>query len=390
MEKTLSGIKVLEMTQYYNGPYAGRLLGELGAEVIKVEPPWGDPQRHTPPILGDDSLHFIFYNANKKFITLNLKKEKGREIFLKLVERSDIFIENFTPGTLDKLNIGYEDQKRINPRIIYCSSTAYGEGPYRDYAGFDPAVESFSGLMDTNGFPDMPTRLGTSGLDLVTPVFADLAIVSALRYRDLHGEGQRIDIAMYDVAVLLSQQSMVNYFGGFPVRPGPTSYMISPEYLFKTRDGFVYVIIHTEKGWKEFVRHFGHSELLENEKFSTNASRVKNQGEVIKIVGSWLSDLSSREVVEIVTRVGGVTGEFREVSEQLDDPNTKYRNMYPEFLLSNGQKVRVPGSAFKMSKTPGTITNPGLKIGANNEEIYGAILGIGDSELMDLKEQGII
>ena len=387
---SLEGVKVLEMTQYYNGPYAGRMLGELGADVIKIEPPWGDPQRHTPPFIGKDSLHFIFYNANKKFITLNVKSEKGKEIFFKLVEQSDIFIENFRPGTLDKLGIGYEKQKAVNPGIIYCSSSAYGEGPYKDLPGFDPVVQAFSGLMDTNGFPDMPTRLGTSGLDIVTPVFADLAIVSALRHRDRTGEGQSIDIAMYDVAVLMSQQSMVYYFGGYPVRTGPTSFMLSPEYLFRTRDGRVYVIIHTESAWTKLVDYFDRRDLLQDIRFKNNEKRVENRDDLIKIVSTWFAELTNRELIEIIEKVGGVCGEFRETPVQLDDPETTARKMYPEFVLPDRNKVRIPGSAFKLSITPGIVNSAGLPIGFHNEEIYFGMLGIGAPEMFELKRSGVI
>ncbi len=386
----LDGINVLEMTQYYNGPYAGRMLGELGASVIKIEPPWGDPQRNTPPLIGDSSLHFIFYNANKKFITLNLKTSRGKEIFFELLKDVDVFIENYTPGTLDKLGIGYTKQKEINPGIIYCSSSAYGEGPYRDLPGFDPVVQAFSGLMDTNGFPGKPTRLGTSGLDIVTPVFADLAIVSALRLRDKTGKGQKIDIAMYDVAVLMSQQSMVYHLGGYPVRTGPTSFMVSPEYLFETKDGLVYVIIHTEDAWTKLVKRFNRSDLLDDERFKGNERRVQNREILVQLLSGWFSNITSEHLAEIINEVGGVCGIFRETQVQLNDPETLARNMYPEFVLPSGERVKIPGSAFKLNDTPGIVKTPGLPKGFHNEEVYMKILGLTKDELNELKKTGVI
>ena len=391
--KPLEGIRVLELTTFLNGPYTGRLLAELGAEVIKIEPPWGDPYRAVPPLLGDSSLHFIFTNANKKFITLNLKSERGRELFLKLAEKSDVVIENFRPGTLDKIGLGYSSVERVNPRIIYASCSGYGhEGPYRDYPGFDPCVQAVSGLMDTNGFPGMPTRLGMGILDLATPAFTTTAILAALRYRDLTGRGQWIDMSLFDVAVILSQQSMVYHIAGQPVRVGPSSNIFAPEYLFKTSDGYVYVVIHTDAAWRELAATFGRPELADDPRFRTNSDRLRNRSELLEIVSEWFASVTSERAMEIVNECGGVAGRFRELGEQLHDPHVVARGLYVDVGPEGDGvgPVRIPGSVFKLSKSPGSVDRASLPIGADNEAIYSGLLGFEASTLERLRLDGVI
>lgn len=389
----LEGIRVLELTTFLNGPYTGRLLAELGAEVIKIEPPWGDPYRAVSPLVGESSLHFIFTNANKKFITLNLKSEKGRALFLRLAEHSDVIIENFRPGTLEKIGLGYSDVAKVNPRIIYASCSGYGhEGPYREYPGFDPCVQAVSGLMDTNGFPGMPTRLGMGILDLATPAFTTTAILAALRYRDMTGRGQRIDMSLFDVAVILSQQSMVYHMAGQPVRIGPSSNIFAPEYLFKTSDGYVYVVVHTEEAWRKLAAAFGHPELGEDPRFRTNNDRMRNREELLKIVSEWFAGIKSDEAMEIVNRSGGVAGKFKELGEQLYDPHVVARGLYVDMELSmeGGRRVRIPGSVFKLSETPGAVKKASSPIGSDNAAVYGEILGLDDAALKELRAEGVI
>ncbi len=387
----LQGLRVLELSSFLNGPYTGRILGELGADVIKVEPPWGDPMRHVPPYVGKDSLHFIFYNANKKFVTLNIKEPRGKHILFELLKKVDVLVENFKPGTLDDAGLGYEEQKRVNPKIISVSATGYGyEGPYRDYPGFDPTVQAVSGLMDTNGFPDMPTRVGMGVLDLATPAFTVIAILAALRYRDLTGEGQRIDMSMFDVAVILSQQSMVYYLGGLPVRIGPSSHIFAPESLFKTKDGFAYAIIHTQEAFQNLAEYFGESQVAEDPRFRTNDDRLRNREELLQIASGWFARLSTKEAVELVMSVGGVAGELRDLKEQLHDPHVEARHLYLDFTMPNNEKVRIPGSAFKMEKTPGVVSHPGLPVGYHNEEIYSGLLMISKNELAQLRTEGVV
>ncbi|TRM74096.1 carnitine dehydratase [Sulfolobus sp. A20-N-F8] len=391
--KPLSDIRVLELTVFWSGPYTGRLLAELGAEVIKIEPPWGDPQRYVPPYVNivDEkmSLHFIFYNANKKFITLNLKTEKGRSLFLELIKKTDIFIENLKPGSLERMGLGYDTLKVVNPRLIYCSITGYGyHGPYKELPGFDPTVETESGFMDTNGFPEMPTRVGMGILDIMTPYAAVGAILAALRYRDKTGEGQRIDMAMFDMAVIASQQSMVYYLGNLPYRVGPSSSMFYPEYLYKTKDGYIYVIIHTDDAWKRLAEYFGREDLANNPNYRTNEGRLRHKEELHKIVSKWFEDLSTEEAFRIVSQAGGVAGRFRPLSSQLTDPHVRARELYKEIEIpSENKRIILPNSVFKLEKIQAEVNTVPMPRGYHNFEIFKSLLGLTDDEIKRLKQE---
>ncbi|QIW23814.1 CoA transferase [Sulfolobus sp. S-194] len=386
----LDGIRVLELGLYLNGPYIGRLLAELGAEVIKIEPPWGDPMRNSPPFINGDSLHSIYYNVNKKFITLNLKTDKGRELFLQLITKSDIVISNFRPETLEKLKIGYKDLVKINPRIILVSSTGYGyNSPYKDLPAFDPIVQALSGLMDSTGYPDRPTRAGMALLDFVTAAYAVIAVLAALIYRDKTGKGQFIDMSMYDVSLTLSMQSLTYLFLGHHPRVGPTSLVFSPEYLYKAKDGYVYVIIPTDEAWRNLAKKMGREDLINNPKYKTIADRIAYRDEINKIVQDYFKNLTKDEIVKLVIDCGGAAAPVRELKEQFEDPHVKDRNMFVEFLL-NGNKIIVPGSPFKMSETPGVIKWPGLPKGYHNEEVYRELLGLSKDEIEKLKREDVI
>lgn len=417
----LENIRVIEATFFWNGPYTGRLLAELGAEVIKIEPPNGDPQRNVPPLVNGISLHFISYNANKKFITLNLKKDEGRKIFFKLISKADVFIENFKPGTTDKLGISYEEVKKVNPKIIYVSTSGYGNGPYRELPGFDPTVEAMSGLMDTNGFPNSPTRLGMGILDIMTPAYSAFSILAALRYRDLTGEGQRIDMSMFDVGVIASQQSMVYFLAGFPYRVGPTGMFFYPEYLYRTRDGYVYVIIHNDESWKRLCEYFGKPEFANDERFDKNEKRLMAWKKLIenfkdpeivnrpdleikvsdpllsagielhRTVSSWFSKLTKREAMDIVNMIGGAAGEMKSLKDQLIDPHVAYRELYVKVKTYKGEEVVVPGSALKLEKTPGKVKwGGGYPLGYHNEEVYMNLVGLNRNQIEEYKRKGVI
>ncbi len=386
----MKGLRVLELGAYLNGPFASRLMAELGAEVIKVEPPWGDPMRQSPPIVEGDSLHSIYYNAGKKFVTLNLKNPRGKDIFLELVKHSDILIENFKPGTMERLGLNYATVNKINPRIIYASITGWGEnGPYRDLPAFDPIVQAVSGLMDSTGYPDRPTRAGMGLLDFVTPSFAVVAILAALITRSATGSGTFIDMSMFDVGVMLTMQSMIYLEAGYPVRQGPTSAVLAPEYLFQTQNGAAYVIIPNESSWEQFCKFIGKPDLQRDQRFRSLSERVENREILTEIVQEEVKKMKREDLVKGVLECGGAAAPLKDLSEVRADPQTVARNLYRSMKLGS-KNLMVPDTVFKIQGYDCGIKWPGMKPGANNQEVYGELVHLSKEQISALVSDGVV
>ncbi|MCL4453199.1 CoA transferase [Ferroplasma sp.] len=391
-ESALEGIRVIECSFHLNGPFAGRLLAELGAEVIKVEPPDGEPNRHNSATINGESTFFMNYNANKKFITLNLKSARGKEIFLDLIKKSDVFLDNFRPGVMDRLGLGYEIQKKYNPSLIYASSTGFGyTGPYRNDAAYDTTIQALSGMMDLTGFPgDPPIRAAPAIMDLSAGTYTALSILAALHYRDRTGHGQRIDIAMFDVAVnymigLYSQMQVGNV-----VKQGNAIPVLAPYNVYRTKDGWVVIVIGDDAKWRLFLEKIGESDYLEDERLMHLQERTKNAGIVDKIVSSWSINNTSEYAVNLVLECGGAACEVRKLEELPDDPQVKARNMIVDTVHPVVGNFRTIGSALKMSETPGRVVTPGLPLGYNNTEVYRKMLNFSDNQISDLKKKGVI
>jgi crotonobetainyl-CoA:carnitine CoA-transferase CaiB-like acyl-CoA transferase len=287
MSLPLEGIRILDFTRFMSGPFATMLLGDLGADVIKIEPPGGEDTRGWgPPWIGTDSAYFVSVNRNKRSIIIDLKKAEGLEIVKKLVEKSDVIIENFRPGVAKQLGICYDHLSNINPKLVYCSISGFGQnGPYRDKPGYDLVALAMSGLMSITGEPDRPpVKLGVPIADLTTAMLAALSIIAALLCREKTGKGQYIDMALLDVQVLLLSHQAFNYFvtGEEPKRMGSSHPNIVPYQAFETIDGYIIVAVGSEKLWKQFCNIIERTDLAENSRFKTNADRVVNRDELIK------------------------------------------------------------------------------------------------------------
>jgi CoA:oxalate CoA-transferase len=389
---SLDGIHVIECSFHLNGPFAGRLLAELGAEVIKVEPPGGEPNRHNSATIQGESTFFMNYNANKKFITLNLKSTEGKEIFLDLIKRSDIFLDNFRPGVMDSLGLGYETQKKYNPSIIYASSTGFGyTGPYRSNAAYDTIIQALSGMMDLTGFPgDPPIRAAPAIMDISAGTYTALSILAALHYRDKTGHGQKIDIAMFDVAV----DYMIGLYSQMQVGPvekqGNSIPVLAPYNVYKAKDGWVVIVIGDDARWRLFLEKIGESRYAEDERLMHLPERTKNSGLVDTIVSSWSIQNTVEQAVQLVIECGGAACPVRKLEDLPNDPQVKARNMIVDTthpLLGN---FRTLGSALKMSETPGRVITPGLPLGYNNMEVFGGLLNFSKNQINDLRERGII
>ncbi|MCL7401820.1 MAG: CoA transferase [Thaumarchaeota archaeon] len=394
MALPLEGIRVLDFTRVMSGPFATMLLGDLGADVIKIEPPGGDDTRGWgPPWIGGDSAYFMSANRNKRSIIIDLKKLEGREIVKKLVEKSDVVVENFRPGVAEQLGISYDNLSKINPRIIYCSISGFGQsGPYRDKPGYDLIALAMSGLMSITGEPNRPpVKFGVPIADLTTALFAALSIVSALYWREKTGRGQYIDMALLDAQVLLLSHQAFNYFatGEEPRRMGSAHPNIVPYQAFETSDGYIIVTVGSEKLWEQFCKAIGRPDLIENPKFRTNADRVINREELIEELERVFKPKPTRFWIEELEKAGVPAAPILTVGQVLNDEHVRYRGMVLEIEHPEAGVIKMLGTPFKMSVTPGVVRSPPPTRGQHTFEILRE-LGFDDEEIIELKSKHVV
>lgn len=411
-KKPLQGVKVLDLTTFLSGPFATMLLGGLGAEVIKVEEPgYGDPARLLSlPFIGangasfekkseqDETLAMLKRGRNKKSITLNLRSDKGREILHEMVKKVDVFAENFATGVVERMGCGYDILHGMNSKLIYCSLSGFGRtGPYKDFVAFDPSVQAMSGLMATTGFPDgVPLRAGPSFGDMVPGLYAVIGILAALHSREKTGEGQYIDVSMLDSLfslVYMEPQEVYQLFG-FPLRAGNTMYRTAPFNLYRTKDGYIVIVVPTEEQWKTLLKIMGKPELDRDPKFSKIFDRIRNHDELDPIVEEWTSTKTTSETMEMLTRERVPCGEVVDSLERLlSDPQLLSREMIVDLehpLLGKLNGIRAPGIPIKFSETPVRFDQTAPVLGQHNEEIYSLLLGYTGERIAKLKEEKVI
>jgi CoA:oxalate CoA-transferase len=387
----LSGLRVLECTHVLNGPFCGRLLAELGAEVIKIEPPAGELSRKFPVKKNGESLYFMFYNANKKCITLNLKSEKGKNMLLDLIGKADIFIENYRPGVLDRLGVGYETQRKVNPRIIYLSSTGFGQtGPYKDLPAQDIMIQAMCGLVSVNGPPDAPVRIGVAITDFFTGIYSAVAILAALHYRDRTGHGQKIDMAMFDVGFTLLSEHLAFNIAGLPLRTGNSNPITAPYNIYHAKDGYVVIIANDDAQWTRLLKVIGREDLLRERRFETVADRALNGREIDSIIDEWIKNKTVDNVLQVLKAAELPVGPVKSLPDVLKDPQLKEREMIVTVDHPRVGKIEIPGSAFKLSETPGQVTSAGNPVGFDNERVYSDLLSITKQDLEELKSEHVI
>jgi len=394
MALPLEDIRVLDFTRVMSGPFATMLLGDLGADVIKIEPPGGDDTRGWgPPWIGGDSAYFMSANRNKRSMIIDLKKLEGKEIVKKLVEKSDVVVENFRPGVAEQLGISYDNLSKINPRIIYCSISGFGQsGPHRDKPGYDLIALAMSGLMSITGEPNRPpVKFGVPIADLTTALFAALSIVSALYWREKTGRGQYIDMALLDAQVLLLSHQAFNYFatGEEPRRMGSAHPNIVPYQAFETSDGYIIVTVGSEKLWEQFCKAIGRPDLIENPKFRTNADRVINREELIEELEWVFKPKPTRFWIEELEKAGVPAAPILTVGQVLNDEYVRYRGMVLEIEHPEAGVIKMLGTPFKMSVTPGVVRSPPPTRGQHTFEILRE-LGFDDEEIIELKSKHVV
>ncbi len=393
----LKGIRVLDLTRIIAGPYCAMVLGDLGAEVIKIEQPKiGDESRAWgPPWVGESvSAYFTAINRNKKSITLNFKKPQGIDIFKKLAEKSDVVLENFRPGTLDELGIGYEVLRKINPRIVYCDMTGYGtDGPYRDKPGVDVIVSAIGGLMAITGSAKgEPVKVGVPLTDVLTGIYSFGAISSALFLREKTGRGQRISTNLLAIQLATLINIGANYLVGgiIPRRWGSAHPNIVPYEAHQAKDGYLIFGIINERMWKSLCAIPGFEDLKEDPRFADNAKRIQNREPLMEILDQKISLRTIDEWVPIFDRAGIPCGPVNTFDRVFKDPQVQHLGLVQEVEHPRYGKVKVVGPPAAFSESQVGIQSPPPVIGEHNHEVLSQILGYTDLQIDSLKEQGVI
>lgn len=391
----LDGVKVLDLTQIYNGPYATFLMAMAGAEVIKVEPPGGEFLRRRDANSGA-GVPFAMLNACKKSISLNLKSDKGRDLFLQLVTSADIVAENYAPGVMERLKIGYDALKKHNPKIILASGSGYGQdGAYRDFPAMDLTVQAMSGVMSVTGYADgPPTKSGAALCDFFGGVHLYGAIITALYRRERTGEGAQIDISMLE-AVYPSMASNIGMTYGqrddIPLRTGNRHGGLSlcPYNVYPTSDGYIAIICNDDKHWRGLCDAMNRPELKDDPAMAANRDRVANMESVDRLVSDWTAHQKKKELFDLLIHHRVPSAPVRDLPEVIGDEVMRDRGALLEIDHPYYGPLIVPRSALRYGDTPQADYTPSPDYGADNSTVYGSI-GISGAELTNLAVQGVI
>ncbi|MEW5806273.1 MAG: CaiB/BaiF CoA-transferase family protein [Acidobacteriota bacterium] len=396
MAGPLKGVRVLDLSRILAGPFCSMILGDLGAEVIKVERPGcGDDTRTWgPPFIAGESTYFLSINRSKRSITIDLKSRRGVEIVKELAKKSDILIENFPPGTMEEFGLDYETLRSLNPRLIYCSVTGFGpDGPYRNRTGYDLVASAVGGLMSITGDEGgPPVKVGIAITDVVTGLYANGAVVAALHARSRTGVGQRIDISLLEaqVAALINAASAYLNTGFIHRRLGTAHESIVPYQGFRVKDKYMVIAVGNDKIFANLCHALNLPHLLDEPKFRTNADRVKNRRELVTILGCRLLEKSCDEWMELFEKYSIPAGPVNSIDEVFRDPQVLHRRMLLEMAHPKAGKVRMAGIPVKYSETKAEAKLPPPLLGEHTEEILKNILEYNDMEIERLRKEKII
>jgi formyl-CoA transferase/CoA:oxalate CoA-transferase len=393
--RPLDDMFVVDLSRILSGPVCTMMLADMGAQVIKVEPPpWGDDSRKWgPPFVGGISTYFHSINRNKKSLGLNLQSESGRQVLWKLIDRADILIENFKPGVLDRLGFSYEAVSKRRPEIVYCSISGFGQtGPYRSRPGYDVVAQGESGLMDLTGFPDgPPAKVGTSISDIVTGLYATQGILLALLARVRSHKGQWVDVSLLDstVATLTYQAQSYLTTGLAPARMGTRHPSIVPYECFQVRDGFVNIGVTNQKQWVSFCTELGLAEIIADPRFSTTDARLIHYSELKPILDGALGEWTRSEVLQKMSTAAIPAGPVNTVAEVLEDPQINAREMIKDLTHPEYGPIRVLGLPVKLSETPGIVEGPPPIFGEHNRSVL-TMLGYSEIAITNLEKDGTL
>lgn len=404
LPQALGGLRVLEFGSLLAGPLCGRILGDFGAEIIKVEAPdRGDLLREwgAEAIDGERDALWTIYSRNKKCITLNLREQEGRDMCMDLFSKVDVVVENFRPGTLEKWGLGPDEIAKVNPNLIMVRVSGFGQdGPYKEKAGFGSIAEAMGGIRYTTGFPDRPpTRAGVSLGDSLAALMGTIGALTALVGRERgatpnDGKVQIVDVAIYEAVFGLMETIIPDFeiFGKIRERSGAVLPGVAPSNVYPCSDGVgVLIAANGENVFQRLCDAMDREDLKTDPRFSTHKARGTNMEEIDQIVSDWTMQFTSDELMQIVDKAGVPAGKIYTAKEMVKDPHFEARGMINNMEIENERNFPMPGIVPKLSKTPGQTNWVGpLEMGSHNEDVYGNLLGKSAEEIADLKERGII
>ena len=396
MPGPIHGVKVLELAQIMAGPTCGLMLADLGAEVIKIEkiPGGDDTRRFLPPDVNGEAAAFMMMNRNKRGMALDLKTKEGVEVFKRLVKQADVVVENFRKGTLEKLGVGYEELKKINPKIILCEISGYGRtGPYADKGGFDLIAQGMSGLMsitgESKGKP--PMKVGAPVTDITAGILAATGVLAALVSRATTGVGQRVDTSLYEAGIVHTywQSAIASATGVAPGPLGSAHPLTAPYQAFQTKDKWITVGASNQNTWLKLIDALEVKELQENQKFNSNANRMQNVTELTELLKKELEKKTSAEWLKLFDEKGLPCGPINTVTEMFEDPQTKERKMIVDVKNEKAGSFKAIGMPIKFSETKVEDTKESPTFGQHTKEIL-LDHGFKSEEIDSLMKQGVV
>ena len=394
--KALEGIRVLDLTRALAGPFCTLMLGDNGADVIKVEMPGSgdDTRKWGPPFIGEESAYFLSINRNKRSLTLNLRDPQAKEIFLKLAKNSDVIVENFTPGVMERFGLDYEAVKATNPNVIYCSISGFGQdGPYRSRPAYDQIMQGIGGLMSITGEPDgEPQKIGVAVTDIGAGMWAAFAIMAALHHRGQSGAGQYIDVSMMDaqIAWLTYQAGYFFANGTPPKRMGAAHPTLVPYQAFMCQDGkYINVAVGSDRIWERFCRGINREDLKDHPDYANNGDRVRNRGAMVSMLQEYFLTRPVADWVKDLQAVNVPCGPINDLADVFADAQVLARNMYQEMPHPTLGSIKQTGLPIKFSATPGGLDRHPPLLGEHNQEVLTS-LGYSEGDIRGFQEGAVI
>lgn len=393
----LADITVLDLTWILSGPFAAMVLADLGADVIKVErPPYGDIARTTRPYIGKESAYFFSVNRGKRSICIDLKQDAGRDLFLRLAEKADVVMENFTPGSMDRLGLGWEVLRARNSRLVYAATSGFGQtGPDRGRPALDIIVQGMGGIMSITGEPGgPPVRPGVSQGDITAGLYTAIGILAALHERERSGQGQMVDISMLDCQIAILENAFVRYFAtGEPPKPLGTRHpLTTPFQAFPTADGYIVIAIApgAENQWEVFCATIGRPELIDDPRFKTPGLRTQNHAVLEPLLNESLRTRTTADWLREFDAIGLPCGPLNDIPHAAEQPQVKAREMLKDVQHPAGFSLRIPDTPVKLSRTPGGIQGPPPLLGADTDAVLHELLNLADAEITSLRKAGVV